>query len=60
VDDLLDKLPLPDMSQLDGLTAPKHRVLADLVHGCSPDPEVRTAATTALALGTWQQRRAAG
>jgi hypothetical protein len=44
--------PLPE--KLKELEQPMHEVLAGFVHGCSPDPATRTAATAALVLGLWQ------
>ena len=42
--------------QLLALDQPAHEVLADFIHGCSPDPATRTVATTALVLSLWQLR----
>ena len=36
------------------MTEPRHRVLAEFMGGCSPDPATRTIATTALVLSLWQ------
>lgn len=44
--------PLPE--KLKELAQPMHEVLAGFVHGCSPDPATRTAATAALVLSLWQ------
>ncbi len=44
--------PLP--GRLKELDRPMHEALADLIHGCSPDPSTRTAATTAFVLSLWQ------
>ncbi len=41
-------------SKLKELDRPMIEVLADFIHGCSPDPSTRTAATTALVLSLWQ------
>jgi hypothetical protein len=43
-------------SQLTQLSEPPHKALARFIHGCSPDPAIRTAATTALVLSFWQLR----
>ena len=43
-------------SQLTQLTEPPHQALARFIHGCSPDPAIRTASTTALVLSFWQLR----
>ncbi len=40
--------------ELLALNKPMHEVLADFIHGCSPDPDTRTVATTALLLSLWQ------
>ncbi|MBU6180175.1 MAG: hypothetical protein KGR69_10950, partial [Verrucomicrobia bacterium] len=46
--------PLPgNLKQLD---RPMHEVLGKFIHGCSPDPATRTAATAALVLSLWQLR----
>lgn len=44
--------PLPD--KLKELEQPMHEVLAGFIHGCSPEPATRTAATAALVLSLWQ------
>ena len=36
------------------LKEPMHEVLADFIHGCSPDSATRTVAATALVLSLWQ------
>lgn len=36
------------------MNEPRHRVLAEFMGGCSPDPATRTIATTALVLSLWQ------
>jgi len=40
--------------QLLALNKPTPELLADFIHGCSPDPATRTVATTALVLSLWQ------
>jgi len=40
--------------KLQDLARPKIEVLADFIHGCSPDSATRTTATAALTLGLWQ------
>lgn len=44
--------PLP--GKLKELDRPMHEVLGEFIHGCSPDPVTRTAATAALVLSLWQ------
>ncbi len=44
--------PIPE--KLRQLDRPMHEALADFIHGCSPDPATRTAATTALVLSLCQ------
>lgn len=41
---------------LRAISKPWHETLTDFIHGCSPDPEVRTVATTALVLSLWQMK----
>lgn len=43
-------------SQLTQLSEPPHQALARFIHGCSPDPAIRTATITALVLSFWQLR----
>lgn len=45
-----------NLGRLEQMFEPQHRVLAQFVHGCSPDPATRTVAATALVLSLWQLR----
>ena len=46
--------PWTPPDQLRQLCKPGHRVLAEFIHGCSPDPATRTNATASLVLSLWQ------
>jgi len=51
----LNKLPAWEPTgNLSKMLEPRHRVLAEFMGGCSPDPATRTIATTALVLSLWQ------
>ncbi|RYD75073.1 MAG: MarR family transcriptional regulator [Verrucomicrobiaceae bacterium] len=43
-----------DLGNMEQMAAPKHRVLAELIQGCSEDPNSRTAIVTSLAVSLWQ------
>jgi hypothetical protein len=57
---MIDRNPFPNLppwhppEELLKLELPTPKLLAEFIHGCSPDSATRTAATTALVLSLWQ------